>query len=175
MSAYFIPKCFREITTKFKEIFPSIEKIEAYKYQYIDVDDLILEIRFKEKHSDWSIYQVEVSSGMLKTLLHLSELYFSLPGSVILIDEFENSLGVNCLDAVTEDINDSPNQLQFIITSHHPYVINNIRPSHWKIVTRQGGNVTVKSAEDFHIAKSRQKAYIDLINVLKDDQQDSGI
>jgi AAA15 family ATPase/GTPase len=56
---------------------------------------------------------------MLKTLLHLSELYFSLPGSVILIDEFENSLGVNCLDAVTEDINDSPNQLQFIITSHH--------------------------------------------------------
>ena len=175
LSAYFIPKYFREITTKFKEIFPSIEEIETYKYQSINIDELILDIVFKEKHSERSIFQDEVSSGMLKTLLHLSELYFSLPGSMILIDEFENSLGVNCLDAVTEDINDSPNQLQFIITSHHPYVINNIRPSHWKIVTRQGGNVTVKSAEDFHIAKSRQKAYIDLINVLKDDEQDSGI
>lgn len=174
LSAFLIPKYFRGITTKFKEIFPSIEKVQAI-YQPISADELILDIRFKEKHSDWSISQAEVSSGMLKTLLHLSELYFSLPGSVILIDEFENSLGVNCLDAVTEDINDSPNQLQFIITSHHPYVINNIRPSHWKIVTRQGGNVTVKSAEDFHIAKSRQKAYIDLINVLKDDEQDSGI
>jgi predicted ATPase len=117
----------------------------------------------------------DISSGMLKTFWHLVEIYLSPKDSVILIDEFENSLGVNCLDAVTEDINDSPNQLQFIITSHHPYVINNIRPSHWKIVTRQGGNVTVISAEDFHIAKSRQKAYIDLINVLKDDEQDSGI
>jgi ATPase subunit of ABC transporter with duplicated ATPase domains len=174
LSAFLVPKYFREITTKFKEIFSSIEKVEAIYYS-IDIDELVLDIRFKEKHSDWLISQAEVSSGMLKTLLHLSELYFSLPGSVILIDEFENSLGVNCLDAVTEDINDSPNQLQFIITSHHPYVINNIRPSHWKIVTRQGGNVTVKSAEDFHIAKSRQKAYIDLINVLKDDEQDSGI
>jgi predicted ATPase len=175
LSAFFIPRYFREIVTKFKEIFSSIEKVEVYTYEFINIDKLTLEIRFKEKHSDSSISQVEVSSGMFKTLLHLSELYFSLPGSVILIDEFENSLGFNCLDAVTEDINDSPNQLQFIITSHHPYVINNIRPSHWKIVTRQGGNVTVKSAEDFHIAKSRQKAYIDLINVLKDDEQDSGI
>ena len=44
-------------------------------------------------------------------------------GSVILIDEFENSLGVNCLDEITEDVVKESRRLQFILTSHHPYII----------------------------------------------------
>jgi hypothetical protein len=169
---------FQSVKKRFLEMFQNIENIyfllidggkDNELYQVCMNEDCVEENTIK------MLNQNDISSGMLKTFWHLVEIYLSPKDSVILIDEFENSLGVNCLDAVTEDINDSPNQLQFIITSHHPYVINNIRPSHWKIVTRQGGNVTVKSAEDFHIAKSRQKAYIDLINVLKDDEQDSGI
>jgi hypothetical protein len=177
LSYYFIPIIFKELQARFIEIFPSIEEIKISKF-YITTESfdkntkVAFAIRLKEKQNQWLIEQSEISSGMLKTLLHLSEIYFSPPGSVILIDEFENSLGVNCLDSITEDLTDSDHQLQFIITSHHPYVINNIRPSHWKIVTRQGGEVTVKSAEDFHISPSRQKAYIDLINVLEDDYQD---
>ncbi|MGK7938886.1 MAG: AAA family ATPase, partial [Crocosphaera sp.] len=87
--------------------------------------------------------------------------------SLILIDEFENSLGVNCIDSVTDLICDNRN-LQFIITSHHPYIINNISPGYWKIVTRKGGEVNVKTAEDFHIPSSREKAFLKLINVLED-------
>nr|WP_293102352.1 hypothetical protein [Okeania sp. SIO2F4] len=48
------------------------------------------------------ILSPHISSGMLKTLMYISELYLSPEGSVILIDEFENSLGVNCLDSVTD-------------------------------------------------------------------------
>ena len=176
LSSYFIPDVFKELQIRFIEIFPSIEKIEIVRLNlqsdFDNSNEFIFDIRLKEKNNQQPIYQSEISSGMFKTLLHLSEIYFSPPGSVILIDEFENSLGVNCLDSITEDLTDSDHQLQFIITSHHPYVINNIRPSHWKIVTRQGGEVTVKSAEDFHISPSRQKAYIDLINVLEDDYQE---
>ncbi|MGK7930677.1 MAG: hypothetical protein AB4041_04495 [Microcystaceae cyanobacterium] len=51
------------------------------------------------------------------------------------------------------------------------YVINNISPVYWKIVTRKGSKVTVKNAEDFHISPSRQKAFIDLINVFEDEQE----
>ena len=37
---------------------------------------------------------------------------------------------------------------QFILTSHHPYVINNIPMATWKLVTRKGGLVRVTSASD---------------------------
>ena len=37
-------------------------------------------------------------------------------------------------------------------------------------MTRQGSLVTVKNAKYFHISESRQKAFIDLINVLEDDE-----
>jgi AAA15 family ATPase/GTPase len=107
---------------------------------------------------------------MFKTLMYISQLYLSPNNSVILIDEFENSLGVNCIDSVTELILNNQNS-QFIITSHHPYIINNISPAFWKIVTRQGSLVTVKNAQDFHISNSRQKAFIDLINILEDEEE----
>jgi ABC-type transport system involved in cytochrome c biogenesis ATPase subunit len=166
---------FESIKNRFKEIFENIDDIYAIIVDSGEDNELhqiyINEI-IKKENVRLVLNQDDLSSGMLKTFWHLAEIYLSPRNSVILIDEFENSLGVNCLDSITEDLTDSDHQLQFIITSHHPYVINNVRPSHWKIVTRQGGEVTVKSAEDFHISPSRQKAYIDLINVLEDDYQD---
>ena len=110
-----------------------------------------------------------ISLGMLKTLMYISELYLAPENSIILIDEFENSLGINCLDSVIELLLNNK-KLQFIITSHHPYIINNVSPAYWKIVTRKSGLVTVKNSEDFHISESRQKAFIDLINVLENHE-----
>ncbi|MGB3265930.1 MAG: ATP-binding protein, partial [Microcoleus sp.] len=79
-------------------------------------------------------------------------------------DEFENSLGINCIDVVTDLIVENRN-IQFILTSHHPYIINNIGMEHWKIVTRQGGVVTVKDAKDLNLGKSRHQAFTQLINL----------
>ncbi|MDS9399215.1 AAA family ATPase, partial [Aphanizomenon flos-aquae NRERC-008] len=126
-------------------------------------------INIKEKRvNDWI---ENISSGMLKTFMYISELSLSPEGAVILIDEFENSLGVNCIDSVTDLILEN-RDLQFFITSHHPYIINNISPAYWKIVTRTGGLVSVKNSEYFHISNSRQKAFIDLINILEDDNEE---
>jgi hypothetical protein len=108
---------------------------------------------------------------MIKSLMFLATIELSPDGSVILIDEFENSLGVNCLDTLTEDLLVNYRDLQFIITSHHPYIINNISAAYWKIVTRKGGVINVNNATDFHISKTRQKAFIDLINVLEEFPQ----
>lgn len=172
-----LPKEFEKIKATFIRIFNNVSniKVETAKINEnipIAFSELLREATIfgiKEKGvSDWID---NISSGMFKTLMYISELYLSPDHSIILIDEFENSLGVNCIDSVTDLILENTNN-QFMITSHHPYIINNISPEFWKIVTRQGGCVTVKNAEDFHISKSRQKAFIDLINVLDNDDEE---
>ncbi|CBN58087.1 MULTISPECIES: AAA family ATPase [Kamptonema] len=156
---------FNNIKTSFIEIFTQVEdiKIEAIEDKNSPLfPDFPVQI--KEKGVNKWILQNNISSGMLKTLIHISELYLAPEGTVILIDEFENSLGVNCIHVVTTSLlkNES---LQFILTSHHPYIINNIAMEYWKIVTRRGGVVTVRDAKDFNLGKSRHQAFLQLINL----------
>ena len=170
------PDTFEIIKIKFFKIFPQFEdlKIESLKPFSLTRSGLLKNppyIQIKEKNSHVWILEPNISSGMIKSLMFLATIKLSPDGSVILIDEFENSLGVNCLDTLTEDLLVNYRDLQFIITSHHPYIINNISPAYWKIVTRKGGVIQVHNAADFHISKTRQKAFIDLINVLEEFPQ----
>jgi predicted ATPase len=168
-----LPQEFSKIKEAFISVFQNISdvKIETIKDDDIPMalSQLLKEattVSIKEKDiKDWID---NISSGMLKTLMYISELYLAPENCIILIDEFENSLGVNCLDSVTELVLNNK-KLQFIITSNHPYIINNVSPAYWKIVTRKAGLVMIKNSEDFHISESRQKAFIDLIDVLEND------
>jgi hypothetical protein len=159
------PKLFEKIKLKFLDIFPHVENVKIEAVEDNENPSFTrFPIQIKEKGvNDW-IFQNNISSGMLKTLIHISELYLSPEGSVILIDEFENSLGINCIDVVTDLIMENRN-IQFILTSHHPYIINNIGMEHWKIVTRKGGLVTVIDAKDLNLGKSKHKAFTQLINL----------
>ncbi len=107
----------------------------------------------------------EISSGMFKTLLHLAEIKLMADGFVILIDEFENSLGVNCIDIVAEDLLKPGRNLQYIITSHHPYIINNIDMKYWKVVMRDGTKVSTKTADELKLGKSKHQAFKQLLNL----------
>lgn len=170
-----LPDDFARIKEIFMSIFPNVSDV---KIDSVKNDDMPIalskllqgatKISIKEKGLEGWIENI--SSGMLKTLMYVSEMYLTSEGCVILIDEFENSFGVNCLDSVTELVLNNESK-QFIITSHHPYIINNFSPGYWKIVTRKAGLVTVKNSEDFHIPRSRQKAFIDLINILESDEE----
>jgi len=163
--SHYYPEIFDKIKQKFIDIFPQVEdvKIEAVEdNDYPSIPDFPIQI--KEKGVNNWIFQNNLSSGMLKTLIHISELYLSPEGTVILIDEFENSLGINCIDIVTDLIVENKN-IQFILTSHHPYIINNIGMEHWKIVTRKGGIVTVIDAKDLNLGKSKHQAFTQLINL----------
>lgn len=170
-----LPEEFNKIKEAFMLVFPNVSdiKIEAIKNDDIpivlsDIFKEVTTVSIKEEGiKDWI---ENISLGMLKTLMYISQLYLAPENSIILIDEFENSLGVNCLDSITEIVLNNK-KLQFVITSHHPYIINNFSPAYWKIVTRKAGLVTVKNPEDFHISESRQKAFIDLINVLEDVEE----
>ena len=168
---------FKKIKDLFSDIFPQVEdiKIELLKKDVKGIQPLFKDIPFiqlKEKGvKDW-IHETNISSGMFRTLMHISELYLCAEGTVILIDEFENSLGINCIDELTEDLLNSRRKLQFIITSHHPYIINNISYENWKLVTRKAGTVRTHDAQEFNIGKSKHDAFIQLINL---DEYKTGI
>jgi predicted ATPase len=120
----------------------------------------------KEKGVEKWIPQDEISSGMYRSLMQIGELYLCPEGSVLLMDEFENSLGVNCIDELTNDILDSEREIQFVLTSHHPYIINNIPYRNWKIVTRNGGSVSIKNAADYKIGvSSKHDAFMQLLQL----------
>jgi len=168
-----VPDLFQEIKNKFIQVFPTIENIKIEPFNINSSQDNPIAINefpliyIKEKGVINWIRQEEVSSGMYRTLISIAELYLSPNGSLIIIDEFENGLGINCIDAVTEEIISGDRDLQFILTSHHPYIINNIPMDYWKIVSRKGGVVNVKSAKELNLGKSKHQAYLQLINKLE--------
>jgi predicted ATPase len=161
------PETFKEIKQRFIDIFDQIEDIKMEPDKDEDLPKIIADypfINIKEKGVNNWITQQRISSGMFRTLMHISELYLSTEGTVILIDEFETSLGVNCIDILSDLLLEN-RKLQFIITSHHPYIINKIGMEHWKIVTRRGGIVTARDAKDYNLGKSRHQAFMQLINL----------
>lgn len=163
------PEIFDDIKEDFISIFPQMIDLKVEILDVLQNSNAVTPlkispfIQFKEVDmKDW-VPVGAMSAGMYRTLRHIMELYLSPDGTVILIDEFENSLGVNCIDELTSEMKSAVGRIQFIITSHHPYIINNIYYKNWKIVTRTGGKVSTQDADDF-MGKSKHEAFIQLIN-----------
>ncbi len=148
------PEEFEKVREAYTEIFPTVLDIriaEDEEWIETDADEGGFETRewlflnIKEKGVEGLVSSDQISAGMLRTLIHLFEITLAAPGTVIIVDEFENSMGVNCLPQITDHFL-RHSDLQFILSSHHPYVINNVPWQYWKLVTREGSEVTVKDA-----------------------------
>jgi len=163
------PEQFEEIKNSFIDVFPYVEdlKIERIKNSDERMPRVLREIPFiqiKEVGIHNWIDERKLSSGMSRTLMHIAELYLCTDGTIILIDEFENSLGINCIDEITNSIVTYKRELQFIITSHHPYIINNISLANWKVITRKAGVVKNYNTTQLNLGKSKHEAFTQLIN-----------
>lgn len=158
---------FSEISNRFIEVFPQVENIKIEPVRDNEFSNFVFEatvIQIKEVGVNKWIPHNRMSSGMLRTLLHIAEMYLWNDGTVILIDEFENSLGLNCIDVLTEDLLYDDSNIQFIATSHHPYIINKIPFDNWKIVTRKGSTIKTFDAKDFDLGNSHHDRFLSLIN-----------
>jgi len=156
-------KEFEDIKEQFMEIFPLVEDMDfAVGSFFNDMPFPIL--RIKEKNVASWILQPNISSGMRRTLAQIITLTLADEGDIILIDEFENGLGVNCINQLAELILYPDVDIQVVMTSHHPYIINNIPFSKWKVVTRKASDVSVHTAEELNIGKhSKHEAFMQLI------------
>lgn len=163
-------KTFDLIKQRFIDIFPEVEDliIAPLVPNGQAIPDFLKDFTFiqiKEKNVKHWINQTRISSGMLRTLLQLSDLYLCAEGTIFLIDEFENSLGINCINEITNDILSSRRQLQFILTSHHPYIIDAINFDNWKLVTRNAGIIKTHNLSKFNIGKSKHSAFMQLLQL----------
>jgi Fe-S cluster assembly ATPase SufC len=160
---------FEQIKSDFIEVFPQIQDFAISRRdsrnEWSEKVSPVFSLKLKEIAVDEWITQSFISIGMLKTLAHITEIYLLAEGSILLIDEFENSLGVNCVDVISELLN-KRRDVQFILTSHHPYIINKIPMKHWKIITRKGSLVTAYKATDYEeLSGSKHQAFTQLINL----------
>lgn len=156
-------KEFDEICQKFQDIFPNVEKID-FTLAKVFNDALIPLLVIKEKNVSTWVPQNGISSGMMRTLLQIITLVLANNGDVIMIDEFENGLGVNCINELADLIMEPEADIQVIMTSHHPYIINTIPVKNWKILTRNGCDVQVHTAEQLRIGEhSKHEAFMQLM------------
>ena len=163
-------KIFSTIKQRFADIFPQVDdlKIASLETKEKEMPDFLKDypfIQIKEKGVKQWISQNRISSGMFRTLMQLSELYLCSEGTVFLIDEFENSLGINCINEITNDILASKRKLQFVLTSHHPYIIDNIGYNNWKLVTRNAGIIKTHNIDKYNIGNSKHSAFMQLIQL----------
>lgn len=156
-----------------KKYYPElyIKIFEAVKELFIEIEDIdIVEDSVRERYLvaikvyGKTILQDDISNGMLKTIYYIVELFTMSEDSLVLIDEFENGLGVNCIDLLAEMLLSERNDLQFIITSHHPKIINQISKNKWKIIDRNIEIVTNSDSNTYGIGNSQHEAYFNLIN-----------
>lgn len=169
LSQYF-KDTYERICKEFINVFPFVSN-----YNVLNAEDFGLQLlgfvpvfAVKERHmgNTW-IPLDQLSSGMKKVLLILTDI-LTMPenGGVYLLDEYENSLGINAINFFPSILFESGTKSQFIITSHHPYIIGNVPVKSWIVLHRKGKEVLVKQGVELEerYSKSKQKAFVQLIN-----------
>lgn len=169
-----IPDEWSSIKATFKSIFPTVEDIQIFRYDqesYAGTSTNLLLCLRERDAKEW-IPGPDISAGMRRVLATILGIHLTPDDSVMLIDELENSLGKNCLPAIVDLLLENAPRIQFVITSHHPYVINNIPISEWKLVQRRGSIVSVKNARD--IPELQKASHFDafdrLMNLTETDE-----
>jgi hypothetical protein len=164
-------KTYKNLTKAYKKFFPFIRRTKIIDFSQLQTGRTQLAGKIpvfmvQEVDSEDWISIRDLSSGMQKVLLILSDLYILPEGGVYLIDEYENSLGISSIDFFPEFVLSWEKNVQFFITSHHPYLINRIPIKNWYIFHRNGVDVQIKYGSELQkeYSKSKQQAFLQLIN-----------
>ncbi|MFQ2224505.1 AAA family ATPase [Aeromonas enteropelogenes] len=160
-------KQFEYFSFVFKSIFPHVKEVKPVKRRApsnsVNPKQGVSISLVMEDNS--TVAQENISSGMFKSMIIIAFLYLGAKNTVLLIDEIENGLGVNCLPDIISELQGA--SVQTIISTHHPRIINEIKPKDWHIVTRNGGLITASRADEIVDSTSVHDPFIKLINSKK--------
>lgn len=171
---YFLNKYEKEKFNQIMQLFTSlfenitdsgVDDINA-ELPYITSNEPVMSFWIKEKNVNDKIYTQSMSSGMQKVLMIITDI-IALPDDIIyLIDEYENSLGVNAIDVLPLLMSSVNLKKQLMITTHHPYLINKIAVKNWILFNRDGSKINCIPGEELEdkYGTSKQESFIKLIN-----------
>jgi AAA15 family ATPase/GTPase len=168
--ANYFRETYRRIIDFYRKVFPFVQAARMTSLSElqpnISVSGHIPIFTVQERGSSRWIPVHEFSSGMQKVLLILTDIFIVPEGGIYMIDEYENSLGINAIDFFPQFILELEKDIQFFLTSHHPYIINEIPSSNWYIFHRSGMRVSIMQGEEIaeRFGKSKQQAFVQLIN-----------
>lgn len=163
------PEIFELICQTFLETFDYVREADIFLDTSLDllsVPDNTPFFCIKENNVEKLLRIDELSSGMQKALIIITD-YFTLPpDSIYLIDEYENSLGIGSIDFLPNLIEQYKSNAQVFITSHHPYIISKIPVRNWYVTYRQGSHVSFDYGDELEArySISGQDKYFQLIN-----------
>jgi hypothetical protein len=157
------------IADQFKRVFPFVEEVQvrmADELLNVPLGEMMPMVFIKEKGIPKPIHLNEVSSGMQKVFLIIADVINSPADIIYMVDEYENSLGVNAIDFLPPFVGECGGKRQFIVTTHHPLLINAIPISDWFVFHRKGTQIRVTHGNELveKYGKSKQQRFIQLIN-----------
>lgn len=166
----YFPIVYKQICDHYLSIFPFISSVDIK-----DIKDIRRGFNppgptpvfcVKERNVRKWLSIDELSTGMQKVILILTDVYTLPDGSIYMIDEYENSLGISSIDFFPPFLTDFERDIQYIFTSHHPYLINNIPVQNWLVFHREGSNVQVRYGTENIEAygESKQTRFLKLLN-----------
>jgi len=160
---------YEKIVAFYQESFPYIEAIDikdGRELSELDVPVGTPVFCIKERHVDRWIRLPELSSGMQKALLVATDLLALPKGSVYLLDEYENSLGVGPINFLPNILASYDIEMQLFITSHHPYLISKFPIENWYVAHRKGMEIRFAYGDELvsRYSISKQDKYLQLLN-----------
>ena len=164
------PDIYTHICDFFKGCFPFIEDVSIRDiteiYETFSSPARIPVFCIKEKNISSWIELGHLSSGMQKVLLIITDILSFPDQGIYLIDEYENSLGPSAIEFLPDLLDELEDDIQLIVTSHHPYLIRTIPVDNWYVFHRRGNKVTIRYGNDLvdRYSGSKQDVYIQLIN-----------
>jgi hypothetical protein len=165
----FFPEIYEKILIYFKDAFQYIRDIailDSSQFNLLNVPGNAPIFCIKETHVDKWVQLPDLSSGMQKALLILTDLFTQPKDGIYLIDEYENSLGVGPINLLPNLLFSENINTQIFITSHHPYIISKFPVENWFVAHRRGSEVSFSYGDDLvnKYSVSVQDKYIQLIN-----------
>ncbi len=164
------PEAYRKICDHFKQVFPFVAECEVRNLGEVrpglEIGGLSPCFCVKEQHTDTWVPAPELASGMQKVLVILADACILPDGAVYLIDEYENSLGINAIGFFPDFRSSLESDIQFIVTSHHPYLISKVPAENWLVFHRSGTVVKIKHGRENveRYGRSKQQRFVQLIN-----------
>ncbi len=170
----FFPDKFKQIVEYYKSIFPFIKSCDVQDLSQLSHAGFPFQIpgrqvpvfTIQESRVPKPIPYQLISSGMQKVLLIITDIMMLPGGTVYLIDEYENSLGINAINFLPSFLDEQKADNQIIITSHHPYLINAIPIKNWFVFNRVGSKITIKPGTELaeRYGRSKQAIFTQLMN-----------